>query len=160
MASIEQSSDVFFSRTENYLRYAFAAQQEFFELGINVLARQLDTGRRIAVAQDLTEAFIACSDLMRGTAADLSTTVTHLFDRASDAGSAVVVDTAQSVREVTAAATDAVQKVEEVIERTEQVVRASARRTRKRSSEASAERTIKDSRSGDEPQGIAETSDE
>ena len=140
MASVaENGPDVLMSQADSYVRYAFAAQQEFFELGMNLLTRQLDTGRRIVGARDFGEAFAACSDLLKASAEDLSSTATRLFDRASDAGHAVVEDTAQSVRQVAAAATEAVQKVDEVVEKSEQVVRATVRRSRKRAQAASAE---------------------
>ena len=140
MASFaENGRDVLLSQADNYVRYAFTAQQQFFELGMSLLTRQLDARRRIVGARDLGEAFAAYSDLLRASAEDFSSTATRLFDRASDAGRAVVEDTAQSVREVTAAATEAVQRVEEVVEKSEQVVRASVRRSRRRAQTASGE---------------------
>jgi methyl-accepting chemotaxis protein len=127
MASFaENGRDVLLSQADSYVRYAFAAQQEFFELGMNLLTRQVDTGLRIVGARDFGEAFVACSDLLKANADDFSSAATRLFDRASDAGRAVVEDTAQSVGEVAAAATEAVQKVDEVVEKSEQVVRASS----------------------------------
>lgn len=140
MASFaENGRDVLLSQADNYVRYAFTAQQEFFELGMSLLTRQLDTGFRIVGARDLREAFTAYSDLLKANAEDFSSAATRLFDRASDAGRAVVEDTAQSVREVTAAATEAAQKVDEVVEKSEQVVRASVRRNRRRAQGASSE---------------------
>jgi len=140
MASFaEDSRDVLLSQTDNYVRYAFTAQQEFFELGMSLLTRQLDTGLRIAGARDVREAFTAYSDLLKASAEDFSSTAARLFDRASDAGRTVVEDTAQSVREVAAAATEVVQKVDEVVEKSEQVVRASVRRNRRRSQAGSSE---------------------
>ena len=140
MASFaEEGRDVLLSQADNYVRYAFTAQQEFFELGMSLLTRQLDTGRRIVGARDLGEAFAACSDLLKASAEDFSSTATRLFERASDAGRAVVEDTAESVREVTAAASEAVQKLDDVVEKSEQVMRASVRRSKRRAQAATNE---------------------
>jgi hypothetical protein len=140
MASFaENAGDVISSPADSYVRYALAAQQEFFELGMSLLTRQLDTGRRMIGARDLGEAFAACSDLLKASAEDFSSTATRLLDRASDTGRAVVEDTAESVREVAVAASEVVQKVDEVVEKNEQVVRASGRRSRRRSPAASSE---------------------
>jgi len=133
MASFaEEGRDVLLSQADNYVRYAFTAQQEFFELGMSLLTRQLNTGRRIVGARDLGEAFAACSDLLKASAEDFSSTATRLFERASDAGRAVVEDTAESVREVSAAASEAVQKLDDVVEKSEEVMRASVRRSKRR----------------------------
>src|SRR5262249_5730700 len=104
-----------------------------------LLTRQLDTGRRIVGARDLGEAFAACSDLLKASAEDFSSTATRLFERASDAGRAVVEDTAESVREVSAAASEAVQKLDDVVEKSEEVMRASVRRSKRRAQAATNE---------------------
>src|SRR5262252_7947504 len=140
MASFaEEGRDVLLSQADNYVRYAFTAQQEFLELGMSLLTRQLDTGRRIVGARDLGEAFAACSDLLKASAEDFSSTATRLFERASDAGRAVVEDTAESVREVSAAASEAVQKLDDVVEKSEEVMRASVRRSKRRAQAATNE---------------------
>jgi methyl-accepting chemotaxis protein len=142
MASFaENGRDVFSSPADSYVRYAFAAQQEFFELGMSLLTRQLHTGQRIIGARDLGEAFAACSDLLKASAEDFSSTATRLLDRASDTGRAVVEETAESVRDVAVAASEVVQKVDEVVEKSEQVVRASVRRRRRSQAAVSGDET-------------------
>ena len=160
MSFADNGRDVLLSRADNYVRYAFTAQQEFFELGMSLLTRQLNTGIRIVGARDLGEAFAACSDLLKASAEDFSSTATRLLDRASDAGRAVVEDTAQSVREVTAAASEVVQKVDEVVDKSEQVVRASVRRGKRRAQAGSGEATASSSKAQRDPEESNAAGDE
>lgn len=132
MASAEeQSRDVFFSGTDNYLRCAFVAQQEFFQLGMNLLQREMDTGRRIVGSRDFSQAFAAYADLMSGTMEDFSASTSRLFEQLSATGAKMVEDTAEGVQQVSALTTEAARNVQETVEKAEQVVRASVRRGRK-----------------------------
>lgn len=71
----------------DYLNYAFMAQQEMLQFGMNLFQRQIDTGRKIAESQDLTQALGAWTNLARETVDDFSAVTARLIGQASAAGS-------------------------------------------------------------------------
>jgi len=83
------SRDAIESGSQSYLGFMFRAQQEFFQFGVNLLQREIDTGRRIAGARNVGETFSAYNELVRDTVQDFAETTTRLIDRAYDAGSIV-----------------------------------------------------------------------
>lgn len=83
----EQSRDGFRAVGANYMSYAFSAQHELFQLGMNLFQRELETGRRIVACRDISQAFAAFNHLMMETAEDFSAATARLLDHASTAGS-------------------------------------------------------------------------
>lgn len=135
MADAEQSRDAFFSGTDNYLKCALLAQQELFQLGVNLLQREMDAGQRIVGSRDLAQAFAACAELMRGTVEDLSESTARLFKEMSVSGPKIVEGTAESVREAPPPATEPAKAGE--------AARGPVRRARKRGQTAENEATAK-----------------
>lgn len=79
----------------NYMSYALTAQQELFQLGVNLFQRQWDTGRKIVGSRDLGQAMGAWTDLAKNTVEDFSAATTRLLDHACATGST----TAQTTQE-------------------------------------------------------------
>jgi ketosteroid isomerase-like protein len=82
--------------SEGYLRYVFTAQQELLQLSVNLLRREIETSHRLAGSRDVTAAFAACSDLMRGTVEDFTAAATRLLNQASNAGGDAVQNAQRS----------------------------------------------------------------
>jgi hypothetical protein len=89
----EQGRDGFRAIGANYLSYAFSAQHEFFQLGMNLFQRELETGRRIVACRDMSQAFAAFNHLMMETVEDFSAATARLLDQASPAGSRSLQET-------------------------------------------------------------------
>ena len=89
----EQSRDDFRAVGANYMSYAFSAQHELFQLGMNLFQRELEASRRIVACRDISQAFAAFNHLMMETAEDFSAATARLLDHASTTGSSSLQET-------------------------------------------------------------------
>ncbi|MGH7032469.1 MAG: hypothetical protein ACREFL_01905 [Stellaceae bacterium] len=134
----EQGRDGFHAVGANYMSYAFSAQQELFQLGMNLFQRELETGRKMAACRDMSQAFAVFNHLMQETAEDFSAATARLLERASTVGSRSLQDAEHPLRAAgeTAqrSAEAAARTMSETAERTEWAAAASShprRRARK-----------------------------
>jgi hypothetical protein len=110
----ERGRDGFRAVGANYMGYAFSAQQELFQLGMNLFQRELETGRRMVACRDMSQAFAAFNHLMQETVEDFSAATARLLERASAAGARSLQETDHRMR----AAGETVQRSTEAATRT------------------------------------------
>lgn len=134
----EQGRDGFRAIGANYLSYAFSAQHELFQLGMNLFQRELETGRKIVACRDMSQAFAVFNHLMMETVEDFSAATSRLLDHASAAGSRSLQETElrmDAVGETAQRSTEAAARsMSETAERTERAAAQSShprRRARK-----------------------------
>src|SRR5512146_915708 len=94
----ERGRDGFRAVGANYMGYAFSAQQELFQLGMNLFQRELETGRRMVGCRDMSQAFAAFNHLMQETVEDFSAATARLLERASAAGARSLQETDHRMR--------------------------------------------------------------
>jgi hypothetical protein len=134
----EQGRDGFRAIGANYMSYAFSAQHEFFQLGMNLFQRELETGRKIVACRDMSQAFAVFNRLMMETVEDFSAATARLLDHASAVGSRSLQETEHrihAVGETAQRSTEAAERsMSETAERTERAAAQSShprRRARK-----------------------------